>query len=232
MRRSLAFRGLIFSIGTLCRSKLRTSFEVSSSTSLPEGALATYFSWATWSNSFRMRSPPRSPSKKAVASFSLLSLMMVSGIFAPSRAMTFPIPHFNRLITSALPSTMTISFASSMRGPADSFSGPYFSTFGALRVSATSRKISSVLGRLRIVHSCRICLALSIIALRLASRMSSTFSKTTFESHGPTLFMLSKLAAIMAVETRSKLVGIIIDPLVLSCFDCSSICILPIRPDF
>ena len=70
------------------------------------------------------------------------------------------------------------------------------------------------------------------MALRLASRMSSTFSITTFESHGPTLFMLSKLAAIMAVETLSRLVGIMIEPVVLSCFDCSSISILPMRPDF
>jgi len=40
------------------------------------------------------------------------------------------------------------------------------------------------------------------------------------------------LAAIKAVETLSRLVGIVIVPVVLSCFEWSSISILPILPDF
>jgi hypothetical protein len=44
--------------------------------------------------------------------------------------------------------------------------------------------------------------------------------------------MLSILAAISAVETLSKLVGIVIDPVVLSFFECRSISILPMRPVF
>lgn len=44
--------------------------------------------------------------------------------------------------------------------------------------------------------------------------------------------MLSMLAAINAVETLSRLVGIAIVPVVLSFFECNSISILPILPDF
>jgi hypothetical protein len=40
------------------------------------------------------------------------------------------------------------------------------------------------------------------------------------------------LAAINAVDTRSRLVGIVIVPEVLSFLDCNSISILPIRPVF
>jgi len=59
-------------------------------------------------------------------------------------------------------------------------------------------------------------LARSIMTFRLASRMSSIFSSTTFEPQGPMRFMLSMLAVISAVETRSRLVGIVIDPVVRS----------------
>ena len=54
------------------------------------------------------------------------------------------------------------------------------------------------------------------MTFRLASRMSSIFSSTTFEPQGPMRFMLSMLAVIKAVETRSRLVGIVIDPVVRS----------------
>ena len=81
-------------------------------------------------------------------------------------------------------------------------------------------------------HLCRISLARSIITFRLASLMSSIFSRKTFAEQGPTLFMLSMLAAINAVLTRSKLVGTVIVPVVLSFFECRSISILPIRPVF
>ena len=62
--------------------------------------------------------------------------------------------------------------------------------------------------------------------------MSSTRSKLTLAWHGPTRLMLSMLAAISAVETLSKLVGIVIDPVVWSFFECKSISILPMRPVF
>ncbi len=88
-----------------------------------------------------------------MASFSRHSFMMVSGILAPSRAMTFCIPALNRFMTSALPSTMIISFALSMSGPAVNSSGPYFSTLANLNVSETSRKISSVPGWVSTVQS-------------------------------------------------------------------------------
>ena len=62
--------------------------------------------------------------------------------------------------------------------------------------------------------------------------MSSIFSSRTFAEHGPTRFILSMLAAINAVDTRSRLVGIVILPDVLSFLDCNSISILPILPVF
>ena len=65
-----------------------------------------------------------------------------------------------------------------------------------------------------------------------ASRISSILSMLTFAEHGPTRLMLSMLAAMRAVETLSKLVGIVINPVVLSFFECSSISILPMRPVF
>jgi hypothetical protein len=49
--------------------------------------------------------------------------------------------------------------------------------------------------------------------------MSSIRSNITLDEQGPTRFMLSTLAAINAVETRSKLVGIVIDPAVRSFFE-------------
>jgi hypothetical protein len=81
-------------------------------------------------------------------------------------------------------------------------------------------------------HLCRISLARSMIIFRRASRISSIFSKITLAEHGPTRFMLSTLAAMSAVETRSKLVGIVIEPVVRSFLECKSISILPMRPVF
>jgi hypothetical protein len=71
-----------------------------------------------------------------------------------------------------------------------------------------------------------------MIIFRRASRMSSIFSKVTLAEQGPTRFMLSTLAAMRAVETRSKLVGIVIEPVVRSFLECKSISILPMRPVF
>jgi hypothetical protein len=81
-------------------------------------------------------------------------------------------------------------------------------------------------------HLCRISLARSMITFRLASLMSSIFSRRTLAEQGPTRFMLSTLAAMRAVETRSRLVGIVIVPVVRSFFECKSISILPMRPVF
>ncbi len=79
---------------------------------------------------------------------------------------------------------------------------------------------------------CRISFALSIISFLRASRMSSMRSKLTLAPHGPTRFMLSTLAAIRAVDTRSRLVGIVMLPFVRSFLECRSISILPILPVF
>ena len=81
-------------------------------------------------------------------------------------------------------------------------------------------------------HLCRISLARSMIIFRRASRMSSIFSRSTLAEQGPTRLMLSTLAAMRAVETRSRLVGMVIEPVVRSFFECKSISILPMRPVF
>ena len=65
-----------------------------------------------------------------------------------------------------------------------------------------------------------------MMIFRRASRMSSIFSRLTLAEHGPTRLMLSMLAAISAVETRSRLVGMVIEPVVWSFFECRSISIL------
>ena len=82
------------------------------------------------------------------------------------------------------------------------------------------------------VHLWRISFARSIMIFLRASRISSIRSIPTFAEQGPTRLMLSILAAIRAVETRSRLVGIVIKPVVLSFFECKSISILPMRPVF
>jgi hypothetical protein len=81
-------------------------------------------------------------------------------------------------------------------------------------------------------HLCRISFARSMITFRLASLMSSILSRATLAEQGPTRFMLSTLAAISAVLTRSRLVGIVMVPVVRSFFECRSISILPMRPVF
>lgn len=81
-------------------------------------------------------------------------------------------------------------------------------------------------------HLCRISLARSMIIFRRASRMSSILSRKTLALHGPTRFMLSTLAAMRAVDTRSRLVGMVMAPLVRSFLLCNSISILPMRPVF
>lgn len=79
---------------------------------------------------------------------------------------------------------------------------------------------------------CRISLARSMMIFRRASLMSSMRSRLTLALHGPTRFMLSTLAAMRAVDTRSRLVGIVIAPFVRSFLEWRSISILPMRPVF
>ena len=81
-------------------------------------------------------------------------------------------------------------------------------------------------------HLCRISLARSMMIFLRASRMSSTLSRVTLAEHGPTRFMLSMLAAIRAVLTRSRLVGMVMVPKVRSFFECRSISMRPMRPVF
>ena len=78
--------------GILLRRLFMICFWVSSSTSMPRGALATKSTSATWNSSRRMSSPPRSPSTKAVMTLSLDRSEMVRGMLVPSTAMAFLMP--------------------------------------------------------------------------------------------------------------------------------------------
>jgi hypothetical protein len=62
--------------------------------------------------------------------------------------------------------------------------------------------------------------------------MSSMRSRVTLALQGPTRLMLSTLAAMSAVDTRSRLVGMVMLPFVRSFLECRSISILPMRPVF
>ncbi len=110
--------------GALLERASFTSSGLSCSTSFPLGALATYLGLATCKSSLRIRSPPLSPSRKAVTSFFLTRFFMVWGTFTPSRAMTPVTPLFIRFMTSALPSTRMTSFFLDMSGVAVSLSLP------------------------------------------------------------------------------------------------------------
>ncbi len=81
-------------------------------------------------------------------------------------------------------------------------------------------------------HRWRISLARSMMTFRRASRMSSILSRLTLALQGPTRLMLSTLAAISAVDTRSRLVGMVMAPLVRSFLEWRSISIRPMRPVF
>ena len=157
--------------------------------------------------------------------------MTVSGTLVPFNAITFLMPTFMRRMTSALPSTTMMSPLSAS-GPAGSFSGPYSMTSTPRSDPATSFTTSSVLGEDSTTHFRRMSFALVSIALRFSSRTSSTFSRLIFASQGPMRSTLSIAAAMMAVETLSRLDGITIEPAVLSCFESRLISIRPMRPDF
>ena len=114
------------------------SLQLHSSISLPLGARPMYLTLVTCRSSFRIKSPPLSPSRRAVASRSLVKRFMVSGTFAPSRATVLVKPQRIRFMMSARPSTMMISRAFSRVGPAGRSSGPYFSTLPTFMVSLIS----------------------------------------------------------------------------------------------
>ncbi len=75
-------------------------------------------------------------------------------------------------------------------------------------------------------------MARSMMIFLRASRMSSILSRNTFAEQGPTRLMLSTDAAMSAVLTRSRLVGMVMVPVVRSFLECRSISILPMRPVF
>ncbi len=76
----------------------------------------------------------------------------------------------------------------------------------------------------------RISFALSTTYFLLTALMSSTFSIFMVASHGPTLSIVSRVAAMRAVSLASREDGIIIVPSVFPFFVESSTSILPILP--
>src|SRR5207247_1911405 len=76
-----------WSAGILFRRAFMICFCVSSSTSFPRGARAMKSTSATCRSSFRIRSPPRSPSTNAVKARSFDSSWTVFGTFVPSAAL-------------------------------------------------------------------------------------------------------------------------------------------------
>ena len=79
-------------------------------------------------------------------------------------------------------------------------------------------------------HLWRISLARSMIISACFADVFD-FVEGNFGSAGPTRLMLSTLA-MRAVETRSRLVGMVMAPVVRSFLECRSISILPMRPVF
>src|SRR5438445_667734 len=115
---------MFISAAILFRSAFMICFCVSSSTSFPRGARAMKSTSATWRSSFRIRSPPRSPSTNAVRARSFDSSWTVFGTFVPSTAIAFLMPDRRSVSTSCRPSTMMIASLSAMFGPAGSRSDP------------------------------------------------------------------------------------------------------------
>ena len=116
------------------------SFRDMSSTDLPRGENATKSMSAIWRSSRRISSPPRSPSRNAVAVFLSERSTIVSGTFVPSTATAFLIPYLRRLITSARPSTMMIASESMTFGPPGTLSSPIASIFSIRIASRTSSR--------------------------------------------------------------------------------------------
>ncbi len=200
------------SAATLDLSALWISFFVSSSTSLPSGAFVTKSISVTVKSSRRIRSPPLSPSTKAVTVFLVQSSLTVSGTLVPLSAMAFLNPFFRSVSTSALPSTIMISSDSSISGPAGRWSLPY-SVISWMRTETPTSSASSWLSGIVISTICRrSSFARSITCVRFEMRTSSIFWTLSLALHGPMRWMISRLAAMMHVSALSSDDGMMIVP--------------------
>ncbi len=185
---------------------------------------------ATCSSSCMFRSPPLSPSTKAVIIFFLDRSIIVLGTLDPFIAITFLNPCFSRFSTSALPSTIIISSASSTFGPAGSLSFPYSTTSIILTECATSSAISCESGSTFSVSVFSSSFALDITKLLLLTLTSSIFLTLIFALQGPILCMISNAAPMIAVSALSRLDGTIIVPDVFPDTVSVFTSILPILP--
>src|SRR3990170_766876 len=200
------------SAGILFRRDFMICFCVISSTSWPRGARATKSTSATWRSSFRIRSPPRSPSRKAVTTFCLLRSCTDFGTFVPSTATAFLIPDRRRFRTSCRPSTIRIASLSATFGPAGRRSGPNEAISETCTDARTSSSRSTPVAFEPSSIWPRSCFARSTILFRFVTRTSSTFSTLIVALHGPTRSIVSSAAAMIDVSTWSRLDGIYTRP--------------------
>src|SRR2546426_6352619 len=221
-----------WSAGILFRRLFMICFCVSSSTSLPRGARAMKSTSATWRSSFRIRSPPRSPSTNAVSARSFDSSWIVLGTFVPSTAIAFLMPDRRRFRTSCRPSTMMIASLSVTFGPAGSRSAPNetISDTWTLWRTSSSRSDPEVFDSSTMDESREG--ARSMILFRFVTRVSSTLSTLIVALHGPTLSIVSRAAAKIEVSTWSSEEGIRIVPSLRPFLLCTSTSIRPMRPLF
>src|SRR5213594_4421439 len=221
-----------WSAGILLRRHFMICFCVSSSTSLPRGARAMKSTSATWRSSFRMRSPPRSPSTKAVSARSFESSWIVFGTFVPSTAIAFLIPERRRFRTSWRPSTMMIASLSATFGPAGSRSAPNETISDTCTLWRTSSRRSDpeVFDSSTMDESRE--RARSMILFRFVTRVSSTLSTLIVALHGPTRSIVSSAAARIEVSTWSSEDGIRIVPSLRPFLLWTSTSIRPMRPLF
>src|SRR5438309_249455 len=221
-----------WSAGILFRRLFMICFCVSSSTSLPRGARAMKSTSATWRSSFRIKSPPRSPSTNAVRARSFDRSWIVLGTFVPSTAIAFLMPDRRRFRTSCRPSTMMIASLSVTFGPAGSRSAPNetISDTWTLWRTSSSRSDPEVFDSSTMAD--RSERARSMILFRFVTRVSSTLSTLIVALHGPTRSIVSRAAAKIEVSTWSSEEGIRIVPSLRPFLLCTSTSIRPMRPLF
>ena len=208
------------------------SLRVNSSTSFPGGARATKSTSVAFMSSRRMMSPPRSPSRKTVSSFLRPMSEIVLPTFAPPTAMTFVMPFFKSVTTSALPSTTMISSLEATPGPAGNASSPNARISAVLRFSLTSSRNSLLSGISVSTRFLSRFFARSSTCLRFKLRESSMRCTPMRASQGPTRSTISRDAARMLVSTMSRLDGTRIVPVVFPPRTCASTSIRPMRPFF
>ena len=91
-------------------------------------------------SSFKMSSPPLSPSTNAVVVLFLLNSPIDWGTLTPSTATVFLIPYLSKFKTSLRPSTTIIASEEWILGPAGKWSSPY-SEISWIRIASLTSSI-------------------------------------------------------------------------------------------